>query len=67
MVRRHGRFRRGEQLCASVPHRHWKATTIVAGTRRTGMLVPMVLDVPINRDALCAYVDQVPELNPGTS
>lgn len=50
-----------------VPHGHWKTTTFVAGLRRTGMVAPMVLDGPINRDAFCAYVDQVlvPELNPG--
>jgi transposase len=67
MARRHGRCRRGERLRAGVPHGHWKTTTFVAGLRRTGMVAPMVLDGPINRDAFHAYVDQVlvPELNPG--
>ena len=67
MARRHGRCRRGERLRASVPHGHWKTTTFVAGLRRTGMVAPMVLDGPINRDAFCAYVDQVlmPELKRG--
>jgi transposase len=66
MARRHGRCRRGERLRAGVPHRHWK-TTFVAGLRRTGMVAPMVLDGPIDRDAFHAYVEQVlvPELNPG--
>ncbi len=52
---------------AGVPHDHWKTTTFVAGLRRTGMMAPMVLDGPINRDAFHAYVDQVlvPELSPG--
>jgi transposase len=67
MARRHGRCRRGERLRAGVPHGHWKTTTFVAGLRRTGMVAPMVLDGPINRDAFHAYVEQVltPELNPG--
>ena len=67
MARRHGRCRRGERLRASVPHGHWKTTTFVAGLRNTGMVAPMVLDGPINRDAFTAYVTQVlvPELSPG--
>lgn len=67
MARRHGRCQRGERLRASVPHGHWKTTTFVAGLRNTGMVAPMVLDGPINRDAFTAYVTQVlvPELSPG--
>jgi transposase len=67
MARRHGRCRRGERLRSGVPHGHWKTTTLVAGLRRTGMVAPMVLDGPINRDAFVAYVRHVlvPELLPG--
>lgn len=67
MARRHGRCRRGERLRSSVPHGHWKTTTLIAGLRRTGMVAPMVLDGPINRDAFVAYVRQilVPGLSPG--
>jgi transposase len=67
MATRHGRCRRGERLRAGVPFGHWKTTTFVAGLRRTGMIAPMVLDGPINREAFLAYVDQVlaPELQPG--
>ena len=67
MARRHGRCRRGERLRASVPHGHWKTTTFVAGLRNTGMMAPMVIDGPINRDAFTAYVTQVlvPEPSPG--
>lgn len=67
MARRHGRCRRGERLRSGVPHGHWKTTTLVAGLRRTGMVAPMVLDGPINRDAFIAYVHQVlvPGLSPG--
>jgi transposase len=67
MARRHGRCQRGERLRSGVPHGHWKTTTLVAGLRRTGMVAPMVLDGPINRDAFVAYVRQVllPDLKPG--
>jgi len=39
----------------------------VAGLRLSGLVAPMVLDGPINREAFQAYVDQVlvPELSPG--
>ncbi|WP_158010658.1 IS630 family transposase [Tardibacter chloracetimidivorans] len=67
MARRHGRCRKGERLRAGVPHGHWKTTTFVAGLRNTGMVAPMVLDGPINRDAFTAYITQVlvPEIVPG--
>lgn len=67
MARRHGRAPRGQRLRAGAPHGHWKTTTFVAGLRNTGMVAPMVIDGPINRDAFTAYVRQVlvPELRPG--
>ena len=51
----------------SVPHGHWKTTTIVAGLSATGMVAPFVIDGPINRDAFRSYVEKVlvPELAPG--
>ena len=44
-----------------------KTTTFVADLRLTGMVAPMVLDGPINREAFEAYVQQflVPDLRPG--
>ena len=50
-----------------MPHGHWKTTTLVASLRRTGMIAPVVLDGPMNRDAFVAYVRQVlvPDLSPG--
>ena len=67
MARLRGRSPRGERLRSSVPHGHWKTTTLVAGLRLSGIAAPFVLDGPINRDAFQAYVDQVlvPELSPG--
>ena len=50
MARKCGRARKGERLRADVPHGHWKTTTFVAGLRRSGMVAPMVLDGPINRN-----------------
>jgi transposase len=67
MARLRGRAPKGERLRAGIPHGHWKTTTFVAGLRRTGMVAPMVLDGPINRDAFMAYIEQalVPELRYG--
>jgi len=67
MARRRGRALRGQRLRSAVPHGHWKTTTFVAGLRLSGLVAPMVLDGPINREAFQAYVDQVlvPELAPG--
>ena len=67
MARTRGRSPRGERLRSSVPHGHWKTTTLVAGLRLSGIAAPFVLDGPINRDAFQAYVDRilVPELSPG--
>lgn len=57
----------GVSAASAIRWRHWKTTTFVAGLRNTGMMAPMVLDGPINRDAFTAYVSQVlvPELSPG--
>jgi len=67
MARLRGRAARGERLRSAIPHGHWKTTTFVAGLRLSGLVAPMVLDGPINREAFQAYVDQVlvPELSPG--
>jgi transposase len=67
MARSHGRAPRGERLRAGFPHGHWKTTTIIAGLRQTGVLAPLVLDGPVNREIFAAYVEQVlvPELRAG--
>lgn len=66
MTRSHGRCPKGKRLRMGFPHGHRKTTTLVAGLRMTGMVVPMVLDGPIG-DWFEAYVTQVlaPELRPG--
>ena len=67
MARTHGRAPKGRRLRISVPHGHWKTTTFVAGIRTSGLIAPLVLDGPINRDAFEVYVDKVlvPDLKPG--
>ena len=67
MARTHGRCRRGERLRVGVPHGHWKTTTVIAGLTTRGMVAPVVLDGPINRDAFETYVERilVPELRRG--
>lgn len=67
MTRTHGRCPRGERLRMGFPHGQRKTTTLVTGLRMTGMVVPMVLDRPINGEWFEAYVRQVlvPELRRG--
>jgi transposase len=45
---------------ASVPHGHWKVTTLMAGLRCTGITAPCVFDGAINGERFRAYVEQVP-------
>jgi len=67
MTRPRGRCAKGERLNVGVPHGHWKTTTLVCGISIKGIIAPMVLDGPINREAFLAYVEQflVPVLKPG--
>ena len=48
MTRRYGRCARGLRLRASVPHGHWKLTTLVAGLRTAGISAPYVFEGAIN-------------------
>lgn len=59
MARLRGRAPRGERLRAAIPYGHWKTTTFVAGLRLSGMVAPMVLDGPMNREAFTTYVRHV--------
>jgi transposase len=67
MTRRYGRCARGLRLRASIPHGHWKVTTLVAGLRTAGITVPCVFDGAINGRRFRAYVEQMlaPTLSPG--
>jgi len=67
MTRLRGRAPRGQRLVSSVPHGHWKTTTVIAALDRNGMRCSMTLDGPVNRDAFEAFVQQIlcPALKPG--
>ena len=51
----------------SVPHGHWKTTTVIAGLRNSGIVAPFVIDCPVNRAVFEAWVEHglVPILRPG--
>ena len=59
MARLRGRALKGERCRAAVPHGHWKTTTFKGALRVDGMTAPMVLDGPMNRVAVQAYIEQV--------
>jgi hypothetical protein len=44
----------------SMPHpgAHWKVTTFVAGLRETGIIAPLVLDVPMTGEVFWAYTNR---------
>jgi transposase len=67
MTRRYGRCARGLRLRASVPHGHWKLTTLVAGLRTAGISAPYVFEGAVNGRRFRAYVEQMlaPTLAPG--
>lgn len=67
MARRYGRCPRGERLRMSVPHGHWKTTTVIAGLRNSGIVAPFVIDGAVDRDVFETWVEHVliPELRVG--
>ena len=67
MARRQGRSPRGERLRISVPHGHWKTTTVIAGLRTSGIMAPFVIDGAVDRCVFETWVQKVllPELRPG--
>lgn len=67
MARLRGRSPRGERCRASVPHGHWKTTTLVAGLRLEGLTAPMVVDGAMDGEMFTAYAQTIlaPTLAPG--
>ena len=51
----------------TIPHGHWKTTTLIAGMRSSDVVAPFVIDSPVNRLIFEAWVEQalVPEMRPG--
>jgi len=67
MTRLRGRAPVGERLVASVPHGHWKTTTLIAALDRRGVRCSATVDGAVNREVFEAFVEQVlvPALSPG--
>ncbi|NJM35171.1 MAG: transposase [Rhodomicrobium sp.] len=67
MARPYGRSKRGQRCRASIPHGHWKSTTLVAGLSLKGIVAPMIIDGAMDGKIFRAYVEQVlrPDLKQG--
>jgi transposase len=59
MARRFGWALRGERCRASVPHGHWKTTTLVAALRLDGVAAAMTVDGSLDGPGFLAYVNEV--------
>jgi transposase len=66
MTRLRGRSPKGERCVASVPHGHWKSTSLIAAIRINGMHAPFMIDGALNREGFLVYLKNVlcPELKP---
>lgn len=67
MARLRGRSPKGKRCRASVPHGHWKTTTLVAGLRLDGITAPGVIDGAMDGDLFTLYAEHflAPTLNKG--
>lgn len=67
MARLRGRSPRGERCRASVPHGHWKTTTLVAGLRLGGLTAPGVIDGAMDGELFTLYAERclAPTLSEG--
>ena len=67
MARLRGRSPRGKRCRASVPHGHWKTTTLIAGLRLDGLTAPMVVDGAMDGEMFTAYAEKIlaPTLSEG--
>ena len=67
MARLRGWSAKGERCRASIPHGHWRTTTLTAGLRLSGIAAPMLLDGAMHGIAFLAYVEHVlvPDLAEG--
>jgi len=67
MARLRGRSPRGARCRASVPHGHWKTTTLVAGLRLDGITAPGVIDGAMDGELFATYAEHflAPTLNEG--
>ncbi len=66
MTRTYGRAPRGRRVTGGVPG-HWKAVTLVAGLRLSGVVAPMAFAGAMDTPSSRSYVEQIlePQLRPG--
>ena len=66
-ARKRGRCWRGRRLRAAIPHGHYKAITLVAGLRLSGLVAQKAFDQPINAAAFEEWVEKclAPTLSKG--
>lgn len=67
MARLRGRSPKGERCRSSVPHGHWKTTTLIVGLRLGGLTAPMVVDGAMDGEMFTAYAAAIlaPTLSKG--
>jgi transposase len=67
MTRRSGRSPIGQRLVCSVPHGHYKTTTLVAAVRLSGPQAPWLFDGPMDGELFLAWMKKglVPTLRQG--
>lgn len=67
MARLRGRSLRGERCHSSVPHGHWKTTTLVAGLRLNGITAPGLIDGAMDGEMFTVYAEHflAPTLSKG--
>ena len=57
MARLYGRSKKGSRCRASIPHGHWKTTTLIAGLTLEGIIAPMIMDGAMDGEMFSAYVE----------
>jgi transposase len=57
----------GQRCVGTLPHGHWRTSTLVVGLRCEGMIAPLLIDGPMDGAMFLAYIRQVlaTELRPG--
>lgn len=58
MERRYGQARRGRRVQGYALAGHWTITTLLAGLTLDGLMAPLVIDQPMNREIFTRYIRQ---------
>lgn len=59
MTRLRGRCPRGERLCMSTPHGHWRTTTMISSIRLDGSTACMAIEAATDTEVFQAYVREI--------